>query len=344
MFKFVTGDLLKSDAYALVNTVNCEGYMGKGIAYQFKMQFPEMDREYVNKCKKNELIPGKLYCYDAGYKLIINFPTKNKWREKSKMEYIISGLNELVEVIKKYSISSIAIPPLGSGNGGLKWSEVKEVVIQKLTDLSKNVDIYIYEPSKNYKTVSALEPQLSLAALILMNIKFNLSVQRFDKIGLQKTAYFMNVLSETEYFHFQKAQYGPYDYSIEVISKKIQEFQHYHNVKTTEQAYFILMQKIISKKTQEKLDFYIPFIKQAARFTNHFESTEEVEGAGTALFIIQQNENIEMDEIVNEFKNWSEDKAERFDEEEIIKAVKTLEEWNFIQKSFVGYKIKGHQL
>lgn len=344
MFKFVTGDLLKSNAYALVNTVNCEGYMGKGIAYQFKLQFPEMNKEYVNICKRNELIPGKLHCYNAGSKFIINFPTKNKWREKSKMEYITSGLDALIEIIKTKSISSIAIPPLGSGNGGLIWSEVKEIIIQKLSDISKDVDIYIYEPSINHKAVAVAEPKLSLSALILMNIKFNLSKSRFDKIGLQKTAYFMNILSGTEYFHFQKAQYGPFDYSIEVVSKNIQEFQKYHNVNTTEDAYVILMQKLISQATQEKLDFYIPFIKQATIFTNQFKTTEGVEGAGTALFIIQQKGTIDIKGIITEFKKWSEDKANRFTEDTIAEAVDSLEKFGFIENTFFGYRLKTHKI
>ena len=341
MFKFVTGDLLKSEAHALVNTVNCEGYMGKGIAYQFKLKFPEMNAEYVNKCRRNELIPGQLYCYKTADKFIINFPTKNKWREKSKMEYIVSGLDALIEVIKINKITSIAIPPLGSGNGGLIWQEVKEIILQKLKKLSQDIDIYIYEPSQNHKVIATAEPQLSLSALVLMNIKFYLSKNRFNKISLQKTAYFMNVLSNTEYFHFQKAQFGPFDYSIELVSKNIKEFQKYHNIHTTEEAYSILVQKLISQTIQEKLDFYIPFIKQAAEFTNQFETTEAVEGAGTALFIIQQNKCVDLQDIITQFKNWSEDKANRFTEESIIESVKALENFGFIENTFLGYKIKS---
>lgn len=340
MIKYVTGDLLQSDAYALVNTVNCEGHMGKGIAYQFKLKYPEMNKEYINKCKRNELIPGKLYCYNAGSKFIINFPTKNKWREKSKINYIISGLDELIEIINAHNISSIAIPPLGSGNGGLIWTEVKEIIVQKLKGISENVEIYIYEPSQNYKALSTAEPQLSLSALILMNIKFNLSKSRFNKIGLQKTAFFMNILSHTEYFHFRKAAYGPFDYSIEVISKNIKEFQMYHNVSTTEEAYSILMQKLISQATQKKLDFYIPFIKKAASFTNRFNTTEDVEGAGTALFIIQQNGCISLPDIIDQFKKWSEDKANRFSDTAITSAVASLEGFGFIENTFLGYSIK----
>lgn len=343
MFKFVTGDLLKSDAYALVNTVNCEGYMGKGIAYQFKMQYPEMYKDYEKLCKSNRLIPGKLHCYDTGDKIIINFPTKNKWREKSKMEYIISGLDALIEIIRENNISSIAIPPLGSGNGGLVWSDVKAIIIQKLESISEQVDILIYEPSHNFRAVSADEPKLSLSALVLMNIKFNLSKERFNKISLQKTAYFMNILSGTDYFHFKKAQYGPYDHSIEVISTNIQAYQRYHNVNTTEEAYTILMKKLVSRTTQEKLEFYIPFIKQAAAFTNNLESIQAVEGAGTALYLIQQNVNLKLSDIIKQFKMWSEDKAARFSEESIISAVNSLEAFGFIEDTFLGYTIKPHR-
>lgn len=339
MFKFVIGDLLKSDAYALVNTVNCEGYMGKGIAYQFKLRFPEMNLEYERKCKNHELRPGKLHCFSADNKLIINFPTKDKWREKSKMEYIISGLDELVNVIEEYNITSIAIPPLGSGNGGLIWSNVKPEIIKKLNDISNRVDIFVYEPSHNYETKITSEPQLSLSALILMQIKFKLRKERFDKIGLQKTAYFMNILSSTEYFHFKKGQYGPFDHSIEVITKNIREFQQYYGVKTTDEAYNILESKIVSQSIQEKLNFYIPFIEKAATFTNQFNSTGEVEGAGTALFIIQKEKVIEIDEIIHQFKIWSEDKAARFSDEDIKDAVSSLEEFAFIENTLCGYKI-----
>ncbi|MBE6876542.1 MAG: Appr-1-p processing protein [Ruminococcus sp.] len=341
MFKFVTGDLLQSDAYALINTVNCEGYMGKGIAYQFKLRFPEMNIEYMKECRNHRLTPGKLYCYQTENKFIINFPTKNKWREKSKMEYIISGLDELVKIIKMQKLLSVAIPPLGCGNGGLTWSEVKTIIIEKLSVISDDVDVYIYEPSRNYKTVSSNEPQLSLSALILMNIKFNLQKDKFNKIGLQKTAYFMNVLSSTEYFHFKKEKYGPFDYSIEIISKNIQEFQKYYGVQTTKEAYDILIKKIISQPIQEKLDFYMPFIIEASKFTNQCTTTEEVEGAGTALFIIQQNKTIEINDIILQFKQWSDDKAKRFSNDEIKKAVISLETFGFIENTLYGYQIKS---
>lgn len=128
MLTYTTGDLLKSGAEALVNTVNCEGYMGKGIAYQFKLQFPKNNEDYVRACKSGALAIGKLHYYKEKDKTIINFPTKNRWREKSHMEYIGKGLDQLVVLIQNLDLSSIAIPPLGSGNGGLIWAEVKLLI------------------------------------------------------------------------------------------------------------------------------------------------------------------------------------------------------------------------
>lgn len=341
MINFVVGNLLESDAYALVNTVNCEGYMGKGIAYQFKMRFPKMNAEYVKQCRTQKLRPGKLHTYLEDSKLIVNFPTKDKWREKSKMEYITSGLDALVTLIIENNITSIAIPPLGSGNGGLNWNEVKETIIQKLSCFDDKVNIYIYEPSFNYRSVSTVEPQLSLSALILMQIKFHLLQDKvhFNKICLQKTAYFMTVLSGTNYFRFTKGKYGPYDHNIEVISKQIKEFEKYHGVKSTNEAYDILMKKLISEKTIQKLEFFTPFICKAAEFTNHFISCNSVEGAGTALYIIQQSRCATSADVIDGFKTWSVDKANRFSEDSIVSALLELENAGFIQDSFCGYQI-----
>lgn len=343
MINFVTGNLFESDAYALVNTVNCEGYMGKGIAYQFKLRYPEMNKEYISKCKSHQLKPGTLHTFNAGTKLIINFPTKDKWRANSKMEYITSGLDALIELIYKENIKTIALPPLGSGNGGLIWSEVKQVLIKKLSCLKDDVTIYVYEPSQNYKATPVAEPQLSLSALILMKIKFSLlqDKEHFSNIGLQKTAYFMNILSHTEYFHFARGPQGPYTHDIEIIAKSIKEFEIYHKVKSTNEAYDILMQKLISDNTIQKIEFFSPFIEKAAMFSNHLSNKTEIEGAGTALYLIQEKGCADTDEIINGFKTWSDDKAKRFPEESILSAISELEKAGLIEKTLCGYQISN---
>lgn len=337
MIIYITGDLLQSSAQALVNTVNCEGYMGKGIAYQFKLKYPEINKQYVKQCKKHEIVPGKLSSYTVDDKIIINFPTKDKWREKSKMEFIATGLDALVKMINQLEIHSIAIPPLGSGNGGLNWNDVKKVISEKLMPISNDVNIYIYEPSHNYMTHATKEPQLSMSALVLMKIKFSLT--KFDKIRLQKTAFFMNTYLNEEYFHFTKAQYGPYDNNIDIISKQIKEFQQYHNVNCTEEAYEILMNKLISKNIQEKLEKMEPHIKRAAQITNQYSSDHDVECLATTLYIITLNQPVNENDIVRLFKEWSDDKAKRFTENQIKASIDMLEKTQLAQRSMFGYSV-----
>ena len=165
---YTTGNILESETEAIVNTVNCEGYMGKGLAYQFKLRFPENNKDYMKACRSGNLCIGKMHYFKENNKIIINFPTKNKWRENSKIEYIDVGLDSLIELIKTLNIKSISIPPLGSGNGGLNWEEVKNLITKKFYELDSNIYIKIYEPSKNYKVTSIQEPKLSTSALILM--------------------------------------------------------------------------------------------------------------------------------------------------------------------------------
>lgn len=337
MIIYTTGDLLKSSAEVLVNTVNCEGYMGKGIAYQFKLKFPENNKDYVKACKTGELQIGKLHFLKEDGKTIVNFPTKNKWRAKSKMEYVEKGLDELVLLIEKLSIQSIAIPPLGSGNGGLVWSEVKKLIEKKLTAVDEKVQIFIYEPSQNYVSQPKAEPNLSLSALVLMNIKDHLN--KFDTLKLQKTAFYMDVFSGEHYFNFTRHKYGPYDNSLAIISRNIKEFQKYHGVKSTQEAYDILYNKIVSGHVESKLGTLQPFIKKAAEYVNTFNTNHELECLSTITYLLIEKAELTQAEIVDEFKRWSEDKASRFSEDDIINGIDKLFNFHIIEKTLMGYTL-----
>lgn len=155
MIKFKrNGNLLDENVDALVNTVNCVGVMGKGIALQFKQAFPQNFKEYEKACKDNRVNVGKMFVFATGalfgVKYLINFPTKKHWKENSKIEYVIDGLEDLYRVIEQNKIQSIAIPPLGCGNGGLDWSVVKPLIVEKLSKLS-DAEIIIYEPAGSPK-------------------------------------------------------------------------------------------------------------------------------------------------------------------------------------------------
>ena len=157
MIRYTTGNLLESNADALVNTVNTVGVMGKGIALMFKEAYPDNYRAYRLACKRHEVIVGHMFVTQSnridGHKWIINFPTKQDWRRPSQLDWIVHGLSDLKRVIQDRNIRSVALPPLGSGNGGLEWSEVRARIEESLQDL-RDVDILVYEPTATYQNVS----------------------------------------------------------------------------------------------------------------------------------------------------------------------------------------------
>lgn len=149
MITYKTGDIFTETVEALVNTVNCVGVMGRGIALQFKRAFPDNFKAYAARCKLNQVRPGQMYVFETGTigppRYIINFPSKRHWRDKSRIEDIESGLESLVQEIRSRGIRSIAIPALGSGLGGLDWRTVRARMEAALGALEE-VEIVIYEP------------------------------------------------------------------------------------------------------------------------------------------------------------------------------------------------------
>jgi len=158
MIQYTKGDLLKADADALVNTVNCVGVMGKGIALQFKMAFPENFIQYYKACQNKDVRIGRMFITKQLFKpkYIINFPTKEHWKEESKLEYISRGLIDLKEKIKDLKIKSIAIPPLGAGLGGLNWPDVKNLIIKDIQAWNKRKH-NLFQPIHIRKAITHLK-------------------------------------------------------------------------------------------------------------------------------------------------------------------------------------------
>ena len=334
MFKYITGDLLHSSASALVNTVNCEGVMGKGIAYQFKQQYPENFKDYKRACQSGALRPGKLHTFHEGSKLIINFPTKNCWRDPSQMEYIESGLDELTQFIYSHNVKSIAIPPLGCGNGGLAWSDVRKVIEYKLSDVSQGREIFLYEPSASCAIKTGCEPRLGESALVLMEIKEYLYA--FSAIRLQKTAYFVNIFSHTQYFRFEKNKYGPYSRTVHEVCKSIKKYQDFHAV-STKDAKTILYRSLTSRSVDAKLSKIKPFIKKAADFANLFPNDHDLECLATVCFLIERGRTLTEPMVIQSFLDWSEDKAKRFRTDEISSALQSLYNYGIVDRNLEGY-------
>jgi O-acetyl-ADP-ribose deacetylase (regulator of RNase III) len=146
MIVYKQGDLFNSNAQTIVNTVNCVGVMGKGIALTLKKKYPDMFKKYKDICDKKLLTPGKLYLYKKETPWILNFPTKDHWRNSSKIEYIEEGLIKFINTYKEKGITSIAFPLLGCANGGLNWDfQVKPIMEQYLSNLDITVEIWIYD-------------------------------------------------------------------------------------------------------------------------------------------------------------------------------------------------------
>lgn len=197
MIHFVHGNILDSDSVAIINTVNCEGKMGKGLAYQFKKKYPLMERDYVKSCLSGDLYPGKLHIFSEKNKIIINFPTKNKWREKSKYSYIEEGLRSLIKYINKEKITSISIPPLGVGNGGLSWIKVKKIIMKFMRYLSNSVDVRIYEP---------FEKRLSFSKESILLLMIYLSINNKNVSNLKLGAHLATLFSNDRiiFYNFNK--------------------------------------------------------------------------------------------------------------------------------------------
>ena len=213
------GDLLRQDDVdAIVNTVICVGVMGKGIALQFKNKWPENFRAYEHACKLQQVQPGRMFVFDSGGLVkpnyIINFPTKDHWRGKSSIDFIRDGLKDLVEQVKRLRIRSIAVPPLGCGNGGLDWLEVRSLIVRAFAGLS-DVEVRLFAPhgapDAKSMEVRTKRPRMTpgRAAILKVLDTYRALNYGLSRIEVQKLAYLLQEAGENLKLTFAKHQYGP---------------------------------------------------------------------------------------------------------------------------------------
>lgn len=222
MIRFTTGNLLDASAEALVNTVNEVGVMGKGIALMFKERFPENTRVYSKATNEKKVCVGRMLVTPTGEffpKWIINFPTKKHWRNPSQLSWIQEGLADFVRVVRELEIRSVALPPLGCGNGGLSWQHVRPLIEAAAAELPE-VDVVVYEPIDAYQNApkrSGVE-KLTVARALVAEL-----IRRYSVLGLdctilevQKLAYFLHrsiqrrELPDVLDLRFTADKYGPY--------------------------------------------------------------------------------------------------------------------------------------
>lgn len=232
MIEYKKGDILREDVEALVNTVNCVGIMGRGIALQFKNAFPENFKSYVVACKRHEVQPGRMLVFKTGGltnpKYIINFPTKRHWRGKSRIEDIEAGLVALINEIRSRDIQSIAIPPLGSGLGGLDWSNVRPRIEKVLRELP-NIKVVVFEPndvSETRRNYSSDVPKMTAGRAALVGLMNRYLAGLLDPfitlLEVHKLMYFMEESGEPLRLKFAKGPYGPYAENLRHVLKAVE--------------------------------------------------------------------------------------------------------------------------
>jgi O-acetyl-ADP-ribose deacetylase (regulator of RNase III) len=225
------GNLLEADAEALVNTVNTVGFMGKGIALQFKQAFPGNFNAYARAAKKGEIQPGRMFVYPTGYvtnpRFIINFPTKRHWRGRSRMEDVEAGLKALVEEIRRFGIRSVAVPPLGCGNGGLDWREVRPRIVAALGRLP-DVQVLLFAPrgapAGDQMPVRTNRPKMTPARALLVKLmeQYSSLTYRLTLLEIQKLAYFLQEAGEPLRLRYESGHYGPYATNLNKVLERIE--------------------------------------------------------------------------------------------------------------------------
>jgi len=324
--KLTRGNLLEADVEALVNTVNTVGVMGKGIALQFKKAFPDNFEAYKRESDAERLEIGRVFVYQVGGitnpRDIINFPTKKHWRERSRIEFIREGLKSLVEAIRTYNISSIAIPPLGCGNGGLNWDEVRPLIEEAMTQVP-NVRALVYEPAGTppvEQMVNRTErPKLTpgrAAVLALMNRYLVPGyLYRLSLLELQKLAYFLQVAGEPLRLKYEAFRYGPYADNLRHVLNRLEGhyIRGYGDGRNKPETPLELLpgvadeaenRLITQSTTKERLN-------RVAELIEGFETPYGMELLATVHWVAQKSEHAaaDADVAIKDVRNWNARKA-----------------------------------
>jgi O-acetyl-ADP-ribose deacetylase (regulator of RNase III) len=331
MIEITRGDILAADVEALVNTVNCVGVMGRGIALQVKNAFPGNFKAYEAACHAGEMQPGRMFVFETGQfthpRYVINFPTKRHWRGRSRLDDIDSGLAALVQEVKRLGIRSIAIPPLGCGLGGLEWAEVRPRIEAAFAELPE-VRAVVFEPagapeaSRMVRSSRAPSMTPGRAALVgLMNRYLAGLMDPFvTLLEVHKLAYFMQAVGEPLRLRYTKGQYGPYSENLRHVLLHVE-------------GYFISGYADGADRPGVQLELVPGAVDEAMRFLEEHSETRQrfdrvadlVEGfetpfglelLSTVHWVVDQEGAAGPDDVVEAVHRWGEHKR-RFTPEQI---------------------------
>ena len=325
MIRSVTGNILEASAEALVNTVNCVGVMGRGIALQFKKAFPDNFREYVAACRRGEVKPGRMGVFETeraiGPHYIVNFPTKRHWRGKSRIEDINVGLKALVAEVQARGIRSIAIPPLGSGLGGLNWSDVRPLIERAFADLPE-VEVLLFEPADSTSDIrspqATMKPKMTAgrAALVMLMSRYLEALLDPDisLLEVHKLLYFLQEAGEPLKLRYVKAHYGPYAENLRHVLVAVEGHlvAGYQDDGDTPENSLTLVDGALKNATEFLLDFTETHerIERTTALVEGFETPYGLELLSTVHWVIRQNRLQTLESVIHEVHAWSERKRQ----------------------------------
>ena len=337
MIRYTEGNILKADTHAIINTVNCVGVMGKGIALQFKKAFPENFKVYKKACDKKEVTVGKMFIFDSGStfnpRFIINFPTKNHWRGKSKYEFIEVGLKDLRKQIENFKIKSVAVPPLGCGLGGLDWSKVRPMIENCLGSL--DIEILIFEPKgapsvKDQPIELDKKPPMTKGRALLISLIdiYKGSGYGHTALEMQKIMYFIKESGEEiPKLNFVKEKFGPYS---DGLRHAIQQLEGYYIRGTgdgTQTSEISLVENAIEAardflSNQQDATQHLEKVKE---LIDGFETPYGMELLATVHYASKYEGARTIDEAISKIRDWNFRKSQIMKDRHIEKAWLRLE-------------------
>jgi len=352
MISILIGDLFESKVSTLVNTVNCAGVMGKGIALEFKKKYPNMFNDYVERCNLNQVQLGKPYHYkDLSGVSIVNFPTKKHWRSPAKLEDIQTGLDEFISKYKEWGIESIAFPPLGCGNGGLDWHVVGPIIYQKLSELDIYIELYApYGTSKQQLSQEFLSKnsfkdsfigrkykKIKPSWIALLEVINKLEKQPYatpvGRTVFQKICYVMTELKVDTGFTFHPNNYGPFSQDI----KEVLSVFANSNLIYEKQMGKMTALKIGSEYGKIKSSFeaiinkYKKEIDKTTDLFSRIKNTDQAEEVATVLYATRDlkknatNSEVSEQALFDYILNWKKDWASKEKKEKLASTIRNLQ-------------------
>ncbi len=341
--EYKSGNMFDEPTEAIVNTVNCVGVMGKGVALEFKRRWPENFKAYKRLCDEKHLSPGQVFIFDNNdilengkHRYLINFPTKQHWRSRSKIEYIEAGLDNFVQQVREFGIKSISLPPLGCGNGGLDWADVKPIIEKKIAKLT-DVHFVVFAPNLDQQDPeqSSIPTDLTVGRATMMVVFAELEKffgGHLTRLTAQKIVYFLQVLGVDFGLKFSKQQFGPYSKALHNAFKVMESKRYIQGYNSSDQ------EVVVTPATYAAADEFLKIegtdvsdiVSRLSLLVDGYESPYGMELLSSVHFLSKTEGITTQPEMSQALEEWNEHKRANFPEPAGTAALERLKTDKFI--------------